>query len=46
MRSPAPVGIIHAWLPVFMSIAVMREYGGLNSGKPSGICGPRPGVCM
>ena len=21
-----------------MSIAVMREYGGLNSGNPSGIC--------
>src|SRR5262245_59739471 len=46
MRSPEPVGIIHLCSPVFMSIAVMREYGGLNSGRPSGTCGLRPVVCM
>ena len=38
-RSPSPFGTIQAWSPVLRSIAVIREYGGLSSGSPRGICG-------
>src|SRR2546425_3798599 len=35
-RGPSPRGIIHAVDPVFRLMAVRREYGGLNNGKPRG----------
>src|SRR5215469_11989423 len=38
-RSPFPVGVIHICSPLFMSMAVIREYGGLKSCKPCGIRG-------
>ena len=39
-RSPLPSGVIQECSPRFMSIAVMREYGGFHSGSPCGITGP------
>src|SRR5438876_3566766 len=36
---PSPFGTIQTWSPLFRSMAVMRPYGGLSSGRPRG-----PGV--
>ncbi len=36
-RGPSPFGTVQTISPVFMSIAVIRPYGGLNNGNP---CGP------
>ena len=41
-RSPSPLGCIHAWSPLFRSMAVMREYGGFSSGRPWGMTGCVP----
>src|SRR6266508_260165 len=36
LRGPSPIGVIQRWAPDFRSIAVMRPYGGLVSGRPWG----------
>ena len=37
MRSSLPSGDIQTCSPVFMSMAVMHEYGGFHSGRPCGM---------
>src|ERR1700744_1335743 len=41
-----PLGIIHAWSPVFRLIAVIRPYGPLISGTPITFGPPRPPAAM
>ena len=41
-RFPSPFGCTQAVSPAFRSTAVIREYGGLNNGRPCGIAGWRP----